>query len=30
MIFALIGGLLTLAWNILTARRLFQLEAYQK
>jgi hypothetical protein len=30
MIFALIGGLLSLAWNILTARGLFQLEAYQK
>jgi hypothetical protein len=25
MVFAMIGGLLTLAWNVLIARRLFQL-----
>jgi hypothetical protein len=30
MIFALIGGLLSIAWNILTARKLFQLEAHQQ
>jgi hypothetical protein len=30
MIFALIGGLLSIAWNILTARKLFQLEALQQ
>jgi hypothetical protein len=30
MIFALIGGLLSMAWNILTARKLFQLEAHQQ
>ena len=29
MILALIGGLLSIAWNILTARKLFQLEAHQ-
>jgi hypothetical protein len=28
MILALIGGLLSIAWNILTARKLFQLEAH--
>jgi hypothetical protein len=30
MILALIGGLLSIAWNILTARRLFQLGSYQQ
>jgi hypothetical protein len=30
MVFALIGGLLSLAWNILTARKLFQLASHQQ
>lgn len=30
MLFALIGGLLSIAWNVLTARKLFRLETHQQ